>query len=83
MGQVPDAIESFRKAVEQDPAGLDGHSAAWSTRSTFVRGPAVPAILREHQEWSRRHVSPLVRLIQLHTNDRDPNRRLRIEYASP
>ena len=41
------------------------------------------SIVREQADWARRHAEPLKKLIQPHTNNRDPGRRLRIGYLSP
>ena len=40
-------------------------------------------IHEEHRRWNRQHAEPLKKFIQPHTNDRNPDRRLRIGYVSP
>jgi predicted O-linked N-acetylglucosamine transferase (SPINDLY family) len=40
-------------------------------------------LLREHTKWDEQYARPLKRLIQLHTENRDTDRRLRIGYVSP
>ena len=37
----------------------------------------------EHRRWNRLHAEPLRKFIQPHTNNRNPDRRLRIGYVSP
>ena len=37
----------------------------------------------ELRRWNQQHAEPLRKFIQPHTNDRNPDRRLRIGYVSP
>jgi predicted O-linked N-acetylglucosamine transferase (SPINDLY family) len=46
----------------------------------FAADPA--ALFAEHREWAARHADPLSAAAAPHTNDRSPDRRLRIGYVS-
>jgi predicted O-linked N-acetylglucosamine transferase (SPINDLY family) len=76
------AIACFRQAVQRKP----DYAAAYSNllyTLVFCPGYDAQAILEEHRLWSRRYAEPLARLIEPHSNEPDPGRRLRIGYVSP
>jgi protein O-GlcNAc transferase len=77
--QLDEAIAAFRQAIALDP-----DNALIDSNLVFALqfDPAcdAQAILEENRRWNRRHAEPLGRFIQAHSNDRNPNRRLRIGY---
>jgi len=82
IGQIAEAIASYENAVRIDP----GYTTADSNRVYAINfSPAHNSteIYRELNRWNDRHAEPLREFIQPHTNDRDPDRRLRIGYVSP
>jgi protein O-GlcNAc transferase len=82
QGALDEAITCFRRAVELKP---DVSTADSNLLYTLVFSPGYDAraILEEHRLWSQRFAEPLSRLIQPHSNDCSPHRRLRIGYVSP
>ena len=80
-GELDEAIDCFRRALELDPTDAATHSnLAYSL--SFQATEAQP-ILEECQRFNARHAAPLQSKIVGHSNDRSPNRRLRIGYVSP
>jgi len=81
MGQLDEAVASYRQAIclSPDDAGLHSNLA-----STLHYHPGYDArmIHEEVRRWSQQHAEPLKKFIQPHTNNRDPERRLRIGYVS-
>jgi protein O-GlcNAc transferase len=80
-GQLDTAIDCFRRSLELDPA-------SWATHGNLVYALSFSsrdgqAILDEALRWNQRHAVRLQSQIRAHSNDRDPNRRLRIGYVSP
>jgi protein O-GlcNAc transferase len=81
-GRASEAIASYRKAVEFKP---DFHQAHSNLVATLYFDPSYgpEAILEEHRRWARVHATKIVKEIKPAANDRNPDRRLRIGYASP
>jgi len=81
-GQLDEAIDAYRQAIALDPSLSQVHS---NLVNTLYFHPAYDAraIAEEHRNWARRHAEPLKPLIEVHGNDRSPDRRLRIGYVSP
>jgi protein O-GlcNAc transferase len=81
-GQIIEAIAAYRQAVALDPddATIDSNLVY-----TLHFSPTCDAqtLAEEHRRWNRRHAQPLRKFIQPHSNDRNPDRRLRIGYVSP
>ncbi len=81
-GQLDDAIKACRAAIASRP---DDAAIAGNLLFTlhFQENISANEIAEEHRLWNERYAEPLKNLIQPHTNDRDPHRRLRIGYVSP
>ena len=82
QGQLDEAMAACRRAVALRPNYVEAHS-----NLLFIlhlrTGYDAHAIAEEHRRWNRQHAEPLRKFIQPHTNNRDPERRLRIGYVSP
>jgi predicted O-linked N-acetylglucosamine transferase (SPINDLY family) len=71
-----------REALELKPDYVMAHSNLVYTR-VFCPGYDAQTLYDESRRWNQQHAEPLARLIQHHSNDRSPDRRLRIGYVSP
>jgi predicted O-linked N-acetylglucosamine transferase (SPINDLY family) len=80
-GQLDDAIASFRETIRLRPDKITSHSNLLAALS-YHPGYSAAAIYEEHRLWNTRHAEPLKKLIQPHTNDRDPRRPLNLGYVS-
>ncbi len=81
-GDIDTAMECFRRALLIRPDYLMAHQTMlfmmhYSNRFTAAE------IFAEHLKWAAQYEAPLAATIQPHTNDRSPDRRLRIGYVSP
>jgi predicted O-linked N-acetylglucosamine transferase (SPINDLY family) len=82
VGQLDEAIAAQQQAVRLNPFHAGLHSNLVFTVQ-YLPSYDGRMIQEELGRWNRRHAEPLKKLIQPHTNDRDPDRRLRIGYVSP
>jgi predicted O-linked N-acetylglucosamine transferase (SPINDLY family) len=82
LAEADEAIACGRKAVELRPDGVGEHTNLLY-KLNFHPGYTQAQIFEEHLEWARRHAEPLTRQAHPHTNDRSPQRRLRVGYVSP
>ncbi|HTV47745.1 MAG TPA: tetratricopeptide repeat protein [Phycisphaerae bacterium] len=81
QGRIDDAMATYRKALNLKPDYTAAHS-------NLVYGmyhqpeQRAQTIHEELLRWNQQHAAPLKKLIQLHNNDHDPERKLRIGYVS-
>jgi predicted O-linked N-acetylglucosamine transferase (SPINDLY family) len=82
LGEVDRAIACQRRVIEMRPNWPNPHSDLLFT--LHYDAACTPEVLyAEHVRWAERHAKPLYAEIQLHRNDRAPDRRIRIGYLSP
>jgi predicted O-linked N-acetylglucosamine transferase (SPINDLY family)/glycosyltransferase involved in cell wall biosynthesis len=82
QGRLDQALQAYRTAMELKPGAADIHDSVIVTLNYHPAYDA-RAIFQECRRWNQRHAEALKKLIQAHTNSRDPERRLRIAYVSP
>jgi len=81
-GCTAEAVASYKRGAELCPESVELRSAiVYYTQ--FLPDHSAARVLEEAREWNRRHAQPLTRAIARHTNDRSPERRLRVGYVSP
>ncbi len=76
------AVECYRRALALRPDFVSVHSNLLFAMH-FSERFDVAAIFEEQRRFDEQHTRPLARFIQPHTNDRSPERRLRVGYVSP
>lgn len=81
-GDLDAAIASFRQAIDLRPDLSLLHSNLLLTLH-YHPGYSSADLAREHRQWAERHVAPLVPERSRHSNEPEPDRRLRIGYVSP
>jgi protein O-GlcNAc transferase len=82
QGQLDEAIASYLAAIELEPANASFHSTLILASHYHPRLDQ-KALQEETRRWSQRYAAPLQKVIQPHSNAREPDRRLRIGYVSP
>ena len=82
QGRPDDAIAAYRTALQQKPDYAEAHSGLLFTM-IYNSGDDQAAIADEARSWGTQHAGPLAHLIRPLTNDRAPDRRLKIGYVSP
>ena len=81
-GELDEAVALFRRLMDLSPGNVTYHSNLLYTLN-FLPDISPADLLAEHRLWSHRHADPLKSHWRAHANDRDPDRRIRIGYASP
>jgi predicted O-linked N-acetylglucosamine transferase (SPINDLY family) len=82
QGQLKEAVVSLQRALHLRPDYAEAHSSLILTLH-YLPGCNAGLIHEECRRWNQQHAEPLRRLIQAHSNQPDPERRLRIGYVSP
>lgn len=80
-GRIPEAIDAYRAALDLAPGSADTHD---HLVNTVHYDPSFDGrrLCEAASEWYRRHGAVFAGEIRPHTNDRSPDRRLRIGYVS-
>src|SRR5205807_2531033 len=75
-GQLDEAIAAYRTALQLKPTSAVAHSNLLFTMHLSADYDR-QTLYQAHQQWNQQHAQPLSHLIQPHTNDRSPERRLK------
>jgi protein O-GlcNAc transferase len=82
MGFLEKAVAASRRAVELKPDYSEARSNLLFNLNC-LHGLDVHAIAEEHFQWNHQHAVVFHKFITPHSNDRAPDRRLRVGYISP
>ena len=82
IGRLDEAIACHRRAKALNPDAVAAHDNLLYAL-LYHPNPDPRSVYRDSQQWNSQHAEPLKPLIQVHSNDRDPERPLRIGYVSP
>ena len=81
LGRLIDAVACYRKALSLKPDYAEAHSNMLFCLN-YHPDLSAAEIFAEYRHWNDRHARPLMGTVA-HTNNRDPERRLKIGYVSP
>jgi predicted O-linked N-acetylglucosamine transferase (SPINDLY family) len=82
-GELDEAIAAYRQARSDDPAANTRADSALIYALQFHPASTPRSVAVETDRWNRIHALPLGGSMAKYSNDRTPNRRLRIGYVSP
>ncbi|PKO62799.1 MAG: hypothetical protein CVU24_02475 [Betaproteobacteria bacterium HGW-Betaproteobacteria-18] len=81
QGKLEDAIASYRQALLLAPDDAAAHSSLLFTMQ-YASDMSPAQRFQEHQRFAERFEAPFKPSWQAHTNNRDPERRLKVGYVS-
>jgi predicted O-linked N-acetylglucosamine transferase (SPINDLY family) len=81
QGLLDEALTAYRTALELRPDAPYHSNLVYGL--SYHPGYDAETVLEECRRWDHQHAEPLSGFIQPHTNDRCPDRCLRIGYVSP
>ncbi|MBL8828758.1 MAG: tetratricopeptide repeat protein [Planctomycetaceae bacterium] len=80
-GRQDEAIAAYRRAMELEPTWPTAHSGLLQAEQ-YRSGNTAATLDELHREWDRRHGYPLRHTWRPWTNERDPQRKLRLGFIS-
>jgi predicted O-linked N-acetylglucosamine transferase (SPINDLY family) len=82
LGQLDEAVTVYRRALDLQPNDAEVHSHLLHTLE-YHPNQDERTIPEEQSRWNRQFSAPLQQFARPLTNDRNPERRLRVGYVSP
>ena len=82
QGQLEKTLATYRKAMELDPENPDFQGKLIFAMH-YDPASTGQSIAAELNRWNQRHAEPLRKYIKPLSNDRDPERKLRVGFVSP
>jgi predicted O-linked N-acetylglucosamine transferase (SPINDLY family) len=83
QGRLAESLACYYKSLELKPVNAPGTHSNILLMIQYTEPIDPDMIFRQHQRWAKIYVAPLKTLIPVHTNDKSPERRLKIGYVSP
>jgi len=82
LGKLQEAQEHYRRVLQINPDHAIAYSNVLFTMN-YDSGYDAQAVFKAHLEFAKKLAEPLSSILLRHTNERDPDRRLKIGYVSP
>jgi protein O-GlcNAc transferase len=83
QGYLTESLACYYKALELKPENSSGTHSNILFTIQYAEPIDPDMIYGQHQRWAKIYASPLKTLIPEHTNDRSPDRKLKLGYVSP